>query len=164
VGEVKLTNLLRYCLDLGDQRLVDQLAEVEAANDVHETQVEGAQVEAREVESVEDTNLSEGQEGLELLELQDGVQVEVVALEQVLEAVDVEVVDVAELSKEGQVEAVDGGQVLDVNGVEAVQVVEPGEVDIAAGLDLLGGSSEGHSGEGRDEEAGGLHVGGIGSE
>lgn len=160
----RLTDLLRYCLDLGDQRLVDEGAEVEAANVVDEAEVQATELETREIEAVEDTNLAEGQEGLELLELQDGVEVEDVVLEQTREGVDVEVVDLAELSEELEVEAVDGSQVLDVQGVERAKVVELREVDNATALNLLSRSSNGHGGEGRDEEAGGLHFDGVGRE
>ena len=149
--------MLCYRLDLGNNRGIDETAKVETADVADEAEVEGIEAEGGEIKAVEDTNLAEGKEGLELLELQDGVEVKDVALEEALEAEDVKVVDGAELGKQVQVEAVDGCQVLDVDRVEAAEVVDAGKVDVAALLDLLGRSSSGQSGKSRDDDADGLH-------
>ncbi len=85
-------------LNLRNSRLLDELSEVEAADVAEETELESAELQAGEIEAVEQTELLKLEDLLELLELEQGVEVKAVALEQVLEGEHVEVVDRAEAS------------------------------------------------------------------
>lgn len=148
------TGLLRDGSDLGDQRGVDQGAQVKGADVVDEAELQGLEVQASEVEGVEDAELAELEDGLELLELQEGVDVEGLALEETLEGEGVEVVLDSQGVEELQVQGVDAVQVVDVKGVEPLQVVELGDVQLSA---LLGGSGGGDSGESTGEDGRELH-------
>lgn len=148
------TGLLRDLSDLGNQGGVDQGGQVEGADVVNETKLQGLEVQAGQVKGVEDAELAELEQGLELLELQEGVDVEVVALEETLESKGVEVVLDSQGVEELQVQGVDDVQVVDVEGVELLQVVELRDVQRTA---LLGGSGGGDSGEGTGEDGRELH-------
>lgn len=150
-------SLLRNGGDLGNQRLVNDGAEVKASNARDETELELLQLQGSEVELVEDTEVGELEEGLELLELEDGVQVEDVVLEQALESQRVEVVVHSEGVQELKIQGVDDVQVLNVNGVEVAETVQERKVDSGTGLNLLGGGGNGESGESASEDTGELH-------
>lgn len=148
------TGLLRDGSDLGDQRGIDERGQVEGADVADEAELQGLEVQAGEVEGVEDAKLTELQDGLELLELQEGVDIEGLALEETLEGEGVEVVLDSQGVEELQVQGVDAVQVVDVQGVELLQVVELRDVQLSA---LLGGSGGGDSGEGTGEDGRELH-------
>jgi hypothetical protein len=148
------TGLLRDGSDLRDQGLVNERAQVKGADVVDEAELQGLEVQAGEVEGVEDAKLAELEDGLELLELQEGVDVEGLVLEQTLEGEGVEVVLDSQGVEELQVQGVDAVQVVDVQGVELLQVVELGDVQLSA---LLGGSGGGDSGESTGEDGRELH-------
>lgn len=155
VGQRMLhTGLLRDLSDLGNQGGIDQGGQVEGADVVNETKLQGLEVQAGQVKGVEDAELAELEQGLELLELQEGVDVKVVALEETLEGKGVEVVLDSQGVEELQVQGVDDVQVVDVQGVELLQVVELRDVQRTA---LLGGSGGGDSGEGTGEDGRELH-------
>lgn len=141
-------------LDLRDQGSIDERAEVESANVVDETELEELELEVAEVEGVENTELAKLEQDLELLELQDGVDVEDVGGEQRLKAESVEVVLDGELLQETQVERVDDVEVAQVQGVEA-EAVELGSVENTALLSSGGGSGQG--GEGAGDDGGETH-------
>lgn len=155
--KVVLTRLLDDGLDLGGQGLVDEVGDVEAADAVDEAEVEDVDLEGAEVEVAEDAEAAELRQQSDLLELEDVVEAEGVADEELLEAADVEVVEGGQLREGLQVEAVDGQQVLQVLVGEG-EVVERAEVDRAA---LLGDGAGGGSGSDSSEDAGedgrGLH-------
>lgn len=92
-------------------------------------------VECREIKRVEDAELAECDEGLELLELEDGVDVEDLRLEQSLEGKGVEVVVDGESLQNAEVDTVQLGQVANVQRVEG-QVVELANVKGATLLDI----------------------------
>lgn len=146
--------LLRDGSDLGDERGIDERGQVEGADVVDEAELQGLEVQAGEVEGVEDTELAELDEGLKLLELQNGVDVEGLALEETLKSEGVEVVLDSQGLEDLQVQGVDAVQVVDVQRVELLQVVELGDVQLSA---LLGGSGGGDSGESTGEDGRELH-------
>lgn len=141
-------------LDLGDQRSIDERAEVESTDVVDEAELESSKVEAGEVEGVEDAELTELEEHLQLLELEDGVDVEDVGREQGLEGQSVEVVLDGELLEQAQVEGVDDVEVAQVKGVEA-EAVELGSVENTTLLSSGGSSGEG--GESASDHGGETH-------
>ncbi len=80
-----------------------KLLETKAVDVVEQTEVDIADLERLEIEAVEDTRLGQGEESLELRELDQGLDVKVVALEEVPELVgNVKVVDRAELAEEAR--------------------------------------------------------------
>lgn len=100
---------------------------------------------------------------MQLLKLEQGVEVERVDVEQVLEQEHVEVVVASELLEQGQVQRVDVEQVVEVGLLEQ-EIVELAKVN---GLTLCESSDSGLRGsrgsngdgpEGRGEESGKLHV------
>lgn len=141
-------------LDLRHQGSIDERAEVESTDVVDEAELESGKVQAAEVEGVEDAELTELEQGLELLELQDGVDVEDVGGEQRLKGQSVEVVLDGELLEQTQVEGVDDVEVAQVQGVEA-EAVELGGVEGTTLLSSGGGSGEG--GEGASDHGGETH-------
>jgi len=141
-------------LDLGHHVGDDELLEVDATEVVDEAELELVQAEAAEVEAVEHTGVGEEEEVIELLELEDGLDVKRLLVEQTLELEDVEVVLLAEETEQVEVQGVDVGQVVEVDLVEALEAVEQTEVDVGA---LLRGGRSDQGGEGRDEDGGGLH-------
>jgi len=141
-------------LDLGEGRALDELAEVDAADVVDETELDRVEVEAGQVEAVEQTELLELEDHLQLLELEERLEVERVALEQALEGQDVEVVDGAKGLEQLEVERVDVEQVVQVLRLESAQVVELRQVEVGP---LLSGGSSGEAGQGSNEDSGGLH-------
>lgn len=156
--------LLGYRLDLGNQGLVDEAAEAEAVEVVDQAELQKLllQVDGRQIKAVQGAGLSNGEEGLELLEQEDALQVEAVALEERVEGIDVQALVLAESQEEVEVEGVDLGQVLDINGSEALQVVETGEIDGGrALLNRLGRGSGGQGGQSGDDDTGELHFGGC---
>ena len=149
--------MLRNSGDLGHQRLVNDGAEVKASNTVDQAELELLELQGSKVELVEDTEAGKLEEGLELLELKDGVEVEDVVLEQTLESQRVEVVVDSQGIQELEIQRVDDVQVLNVKGVEAVEAVQERQVNGSAGLNLLGGGGDGKSGESASEDSGELH-------
>lgn len=117
--------LLNDGLDLGDQVDINKRGNIEAADAADDAQVKADQVETGQVEVAEDSRAAELRDDVYLLQLQQGVEVEDVADEEVLEADDVEVVEGGELREGLQVEAVDGVEVLQVLVCEA-ELVECG--------------------------------------
>lgn len=151
--------LLDDGLDLGDERLVDKRADVEATNATNETKVEDVKLERAEIEVAEETEAAELRQESNLLQLEESVDVELVLDKQLLEATDVEVVEGSQLSESLEVEVVDGEQVLEVLVGEA-EVVELADVEgssLLGGGRSAGGSSSSDSGEGADEDGGDLH-------
>lgn len=141
-------------LDLGHQGGIDERAEVESTDVVYETELESSEVEAGEVEGVEDAELTELEDHLQLLQLKDGVDVEDVGREQRLEGQSVEVVLDGELLEQAQVKGVDDVEVAQVKGVET-EAVELGSVEYTALLSSGGGSGEG--GESASDHGGETH-------
>src|SRR4051794_14930421 len=97
VRKKRLLTLRCHGLDLGHNVGLDELVEVDAIEVVDQAKVETLELEAAEVELVEDSSRLQLEQGLELLKRQDGVQVKRLGLEQVLEAANVEVVDLGKL-------------------------------------------------------------------
>ena len=149
--------MLRNGGDLGNQRLVNDGAEVKASNTVDETKLELLELQGSKVELVEDTQVGKLEEGLELLELEDGVEVEDVVLEEALESQRVEVVVDGQGVQELKIQGVDDVQVLNVNGVEVAETVQERQVNGSTGVNLLGGGGNGESGESASEDSGELH-------
>lgn len=141
-------------LDLGHQGSIDERAEVEGTDVVDKAELESSKVEAGEVEGVEDTELTELEEHLQLLELEDGVDVKDVGGEERLKSQSVEVVLDGELLEQAQVEGIDDVEVAQVKGVEA-EAVELGSVEDTALLSSGGGSGEG--GESASDHGGETH-------
>lgn len=143
-------------VDLGDQGLVDELAQVDLANALDEAEVQPAEVQLGEVDVAEDALLLDRQEGGQLLQLEQGVEVEVLGGEEALERGEVEVVDLAELAKVLEVEVVEGEEVVEVEVLEALEVVQEVQVNVGAGLVGSGGwrGSGGvdEGGEGREDD------------
>lgn len=151
--------LLDDSLELRNQALLDERRDIEAADAAKKAKVENVELESAEVEVSEDTEATELRQKSDLLELEQGVDVEAVADEELLEAANVEVVEGGELGKGLEVEAVDSEKVLEVLVAE-VEVVEGTEVN--AGALLSGGrgagrGSSGESGKSADEDGRGLH-------
>lgn len=149
--------MLNDLRDLGNQGLVNELAQVDLANAVDEAEVETTEVEVGQVHIAEDALLLDGEDGRQLLKLEEGVEVEVLGAKEVLESQDVKVVDLAELAETLEVEAVQGEEVVEVEVPEALEVVQLGEVHVGAGLVSCGGGG-GEGGEGRDEDGGETHL------
>ncbi len=164
-----LTGRLDDGLELGDQGGVDEGGEVEAADGgAEQAEVEGAELEGGEVEVAEDAEAGELAQQGDLLQLQQGVDVERVLHEDVLEAAQVQVVERGQLHERLQVEPVDGVEVLQVLVGER-ELVEGAQVDrepLRGGgrRGRGGGSGRGRGGEGRegaDDDADGLHLDGC---
>jgi hypothetical protein len=150
-------------LDLGDNVGLDELVEVEATK-VQQTGVEDtAEVEAGEVEAAEDTELSNGEEIIDLLEEEQGLDVELVGakVEETAELVEAKVLLEGELLEESELlgTTVETEEVVDVLGSKAAEVAQEAGVKDGAGLRLLdvGGGRSNQGGEGRDDDGGGLH-------
>jgi hypothetical protein len=153
-------------LDLGNNVGLDKAVEVEAAK-VEQTGVEDtAEVEAAEVEAAEDTKLGNGEEIVELLHQEQGLDVEdaIANVEETGELVKAEVLLERELLEESELlgTAVDTEDVVDVGGSEAAEVAQEVGIKGRAGLRLLdvGGGRSDQGGEGRDDDGGGLHFDG----
>lgn len=117
-----------------------------------------AEVDRRQIKLIQGSGAGDGEQRLEGLQLEDGVQVELLALKQALQNKNVEVVLLAELKKETEVQLVDLGQVLNVNGLEAVQAVKTAQIDLDGTVfDWLGWGGKGHGGQGGGEDGGELH-------
>lgn len=140
--------------DLGNQRSINQRAQVEGTNVVDEAELEKLELQVAEVEGIKHAELTELEEDLELLELEDGVDVEDVGREQTLESQSVEVVADGELLEETQVQRVDDVQVAEVKGVEAQVVQGAGIEDTAL---LSSGGGRGNGGKSASEDSGELH-------
>lgn len=155
-------DLRGHGLDLGQHVGLDELLEVDASKVVDQAKVEAAKVEATKVKAVEETSTSDREDGVELLELEEGVDVKDLLLEQVLELENVQVVLQAEGTEELEVQSVDVEEVVQVDLVEAVEVVELGEVESGALLNFgAGGGSGDQSGQGGDDHGRELHFAGV---
>ena len=159
--------------DLADDGGDDELAKVDDANVVEQAEVEEVQLQAGEVEAVENAELADLQEGVQGLELQQAVEVEDLVLEEALELQHVEVVDLSEAAQQVQLQRVDVEQVVEVDLLEAAEVVDQTEVEGDGALiddltgrplgdvgrcgrgDGRGGGSEG--GQSRDDDGEELH-------
>lgn len=153
-------------LHLGDNVGLDELVEVEAAK-VQQTGVEDtAEVEAGEVEAAEDTELSNGEEIIDLLEEEQGLNVELVGanVEETAELIEAEVLLEGELLEESELlrTTIETEEVVDVLGSKAAKVAQGAGVK-GAGLRLLdiGGGRSNQGGEGRDDDGRGLHFCGL---
>lgn len=152
------TSLLDDGLDLRDEGLVDQRGDIEAADGAAEdAEVEGVDLEGGQVEVAEDAEPAELGEQGDLLQLQEGVDVDGVLHEDGLEHVQVQVVDGRQLHQRVQVQAVDRVEVLQVlvlerELVEGVQVHGRPLLRLGAGR---GGAGDG--GKGADEHRSRLH-------
>ena len=153
-------------LDLGDDVGLDELAEVGTA-EVQETGLEESvlEVELGEVEATEDTELSNSGQVGELLELEEGVEVQevVVGVEETIELVEAEVLVQGELLEDVEVveAVVETEDVVDVGRREAVEATAEEVVETTLLNLLLSGGRSDQGGEGRNDNGGGLHLDGC---
>lgn len=160
ISNGKLTKLFSYRLDLRNQRLVNEAAEAKGADVLDESKLKQltAEVDGRQIELVQSPRVGDGEQCLEGLQLKDGVEVELLALEESLQSKDVEIVLLTELEEETEVQVVDLGQILNVNSLEAVQAVETTQINLdGTVLNLLGWSGKGDGGQSGGEDGGELH-------
>lgn len=101
-------------LDLRHQGGIDERAKVEGAHVVDQAKVEDTEVERGKVKCVENTELTELNNGVQLLELEDGINIEDLCLEQTLEGQSIQVVIDGERLENGEVDIVDGAQVANI--------------------------------------------------
>lgn len=149
-------------LDLGHNVGEDELLEVDAGKVVDQAKVEATELETSKVEAVEETRTSDLEDGVELLDLEEGVDVKLLLVEQALELEQVQVVLETEVAEELEVQGVDVEQVVQVDLVETVEVVEEGEVESSALLNFgAGGGSGDQGGQGGDDHGRELHFAGV---
>jgi len=153
-------------LDLGDDVGLDELAEVGTA-EVQQTGLEESvlEVELGEDEATEDAELSDSGQVGELLELEDGVEVQelVVGVEEAIELVEAEVLVQGELLEDVEVvdTVVETEDVVDVGRREAVEATAEEVVETTLLNLLLSGGRSDQGGEGRNDNGGGLHLDGC---
>ena len=154
-------------LDLSDDVGLDELAEVGTAK-VQQTGVEQVvlEVELAKVEATEDTEAGNGRQIGQLLEQEERVEVEdlVVDVEETIELVQAQVLLESELLEDAEVvdAVVETEEVVDVGRLEAAELLAAEEVIEAALLNLLlSGCRSDQSGEGRNDNGGGLHLDGC---
>jgi hypothetical protein len=160
--------LRSYRLDLADNVGGDELLQVENTDVVEQTEVEVLELERGEVESAENAELVDLEEGVQRLQLEKALKVEGLLLEEALELQNVEVVDAGQVAKEAELQGVDVEQVVQVDLVEVLEAVEGVDVELKGARLKAGGGSRGsrrggdsQGGESRDDEGNRLHfVGG----
>lgn len=151
-------------LDLATEGGVDELNKVDPGESIDDAEVEVAELQVTEVEVVEDTGLADEQQGVEGLELEEGVDVEDLGVEDVLEEEDVEVVSDMKVLEELQIEGVEALEVAQVNLVEA-QVVQAAGVEDGASVEGVGsGVDRGRLSDGGGDGSGGKEAGEDGRE
>lgn len=76
-------------------------------NVLNNTEVQSAKLDVDQVDAVEETLLLEDDDGAELLQLEEGLDVKDLDVEQVLEAAELEVLGLAQLVEEVEVDGVE---------------------------------------------------------
>ena len=163
----RLLTLRGNCLDLGDDLRLHQLAEVDGV-EAEETSVDDVVLEdeAAQVEAAQNTEVGKGDEIVDLLEQENGVEVEeavlvVVEAKESIKLAEPKVLLESELLEDAELveAAVELEDVVQLAVAEAAEVgTSAEEVAEAALLNLLlGGGRSDQGGEGRDDDGRGLH-------
>jgi len=153
-------------LDLGHDVGLDELVEVDTT-EVQQTSIQKSvlEVELIEVEAAEDAELGNSAQVEDLLDLEEGVEIQgvVVDVEETVELIDAEVLAQGELLEDAEgIEAiVDTKDVVEVGGLEAVEAAVEEVVEAALRNLLLSGGRSDQGGESRNDNGGGLHLDGC---
>lgn len=111
------------CLNLRQINHFNELVKIDSSNTTHKTEVQRSKVQLCKINAVEDASSGNGQDCIELLKLQQGVQIEVVAIEQVLEYQHIEVIIATKILEHLQVHIVQLPEVVEVLLLE-VEIVQ----------------------------------------
>jgi hypothetical protein len=125
-------------LNLVTERGVDKLNQIDTGKAIDKTKVEVVELQATEIQNAKDTSLADTEEGVKRLQLEQGVDVEDLGVEEALEDEHIKVVLDLQVLEELQVESIETLEIAQVDLIK-LQAVEAACIEDGTGGERVGG-------------------------